>query len=50
MAWSAAVPQARIYWLEFTGLHSANADGSDAKTLAPLSDGLGWAADGSLIS
>jgi sugar lactone lactonase YvrE len=39
MAWSAAVPQARIYWLEFTGLHTANADGSDAKTLVPLNDG-----------
>ncbi|MBW8886670.1 MAG: 3-hydroxyacyl-CoA dehydrogenase [Fibrobacteres bacterium] len=38
MAWGAA-PQARIYWLEFTGLHSANADGSDAKTLVPLNDG-----------
>jgi DNA-binding beta-propeller fold protein YncE len=41
-AWAAAAPQAgiaRIYWLEFTGLHSANADGSDAKTLVPLNDG-----------
>jgi len=38
IAWGAA-PQARIYWLEFTGLHSANADGTDAKTLVPLNDG-----------
>jgi sugar lactone lactonase YvrE len=31
--------QARIYWLEFTGLHSANPDGSDAKTLVALNQG-----------
>ncbi|MEO6096111.1 MAG: hypothetical protein ABIW76_10600 [Fibrobacteria bacterium] len=36
---AAAAPQARIYWLEFTGLHSAFADGSDARTLVPLNDG-----------
>jgi DNA-binding beta-propeller fold protein YncE len=36
---ASATPQARIYWLEFTGLHSAYSDGSDARTLVPLNDG-----------
>jgi DNA-binding beta-propeller fold protein YncE len=36
---SATMAQSRIYWLEFTGLHSANADGTDRKTLVPLNDG-----------
>lgn len=34
-----AAAQARVYWLEFTGLHSANVDGTDAKTLVALNDG-----------
>ena len=36
---AAAAPQGRIYWLEFTGLHAANANGTGAKTLVSLNDG-----------
>lgn len=36
---AAAAPQGRIYWLEFTGLRAANADGTEAKTLVSLNDG-----------